>query len=413
MALLPFFRYLVIRFRLSGIPDPTSVRRMQDQEVVAAIVAGDPDGIAEAYDRYAAPLYTYCSFMLPGPDDASAVVRDTFLIATSRLEGLRDPGKLRSWLYAVARSECLRRRSAAGIASPLPKMPRSTSDDDAWPAVQLPAELRGQVLAACTDSTPAGRAERASTAHRAGAFGSTGFPKAAGSPGPPWRRQLRRHPRAAAAVAALVAVGVTAGIIVMLPVGGSHRAQASTFANAGGAGSSGAASASSSPGRQASPSKGQPTPSVTAPQGTVSPWSGPVTPQASTSASGTSSGSAAPTASPTASSSPSASPTPTPTLTQGILEVVPDELVLTSTAGKAVSGDFILSAVGGPVGHYAITVPAALSGKIAVSPAQGSLPDGGWVTVTVTVTSKIALKSTITVSPGGLKITIVLDIKKA
>src|ERR1700722_8427024 len=389
---------------------------MQDQEVVAAIVAGDPEGIAEAYDQYAAPLYAYCSFMLPGPGDAAAAVRDTFLIATVRLEGLRDPGKLRSWLLAVARSECLRRRSAAGIRSPLPKLPRPASGDDAapaveLPAVELPAGLRRQVLTACADSTPSGRAQRASTAHRAGAFGPAGFPKAADSPAPPWRRQLRRHPRAAAAAAVLAAVGVTAGIIVMLPVDGAHRAQASTFANAGqGAGGTpGAAGASPSPGRPAAPAKGQPTPSVTMQETTVSPGSG--TPQASAPASGTSSGSAAPTASPSPSASPT--PTPTPTLTQGILEAVPDELVLTSTAGKAVSGDFILSAVGGPVGHYAITVPAAVSGKIAVSPAQGSLPDGGWGTVTVTVTSKTALKSTITVSPGGLKVTVVLDIKKA
>src|ERR1700722_12791526 len=111
---------------------------MQDQEVVAAIVAGDPKGIAEAYDRYAAPLYTYCSFMLPGPGDAAAAVRDTFLIATVRLEGLRDPGKLRSWLLAVARSECLRRRGAAGVKSPLPKLPRPASGGDAAPARQLP-----------------------------------------------------------------------------------------------------------------------------------------------------------------------------------------------------------------------------------------------------------------------------------
>jgi DNA-directed RNA polymerase specialized sigma24 family protein len=389
---------------------------MQDQEVVAAIVAGDPEGIAEAYDRYAAPLYAYCSFMLPGPDDAAAAaVRDTFLIATVRLEGLRDPGKLRSWLHAAARSECRRRRSAAGVTSPLPKVPRSASGDVALTAVELPADLRRQVLTACTDSTPAGRAERASTAHRAGSFGPAGFPKAAGSPGPPWRRQLRRHPRAAAAAAVLAAVGVTAGIIVMLPVGGSHRAQASSFANAGGAagGSPGVAGVSPSPGRQAPPAKGKPTPSVTAPEGTVSPGSG--TPQAPASASGTSSGSVSPTASPSPSpsASPTPTPTPTPTLTQGILEVVPDELVLTSSSGKAVKGDFILSAVGGPVDHYAIKVPAALSGKIAVSPATGSLPDGGWVTVTVTVTSKTALKSYVTVSPGGLTVTVVLDIKKA
>ena len=115
---------------------------MQDQEVVAAIVAGAPDGLAEMYDRYAAPLYAYCSFMLPGPDAAADVVRDTFLIATSRLEELRDPGKLDSWLQAVARSECLRRRSAAGVTSPPPTMPRPASGDDAWPAVELPPGLR-------------------------------------------------------------------------------------------------------------------------------------------------------------------------------------------------------------------------------------------------------------------------------
>jgi hypothetical protein len=386
---------------------------MQDQEVVAAIVAGDPDGIAEAYDRYAAPLYAYCTLMLRGPDDAAAVVRDTFLIATSRLEGLRDPGKLRSWLLAVARSECLRRRSAAGVTSSLPKMPRSASGDDALPGVELPAGLRGQVLTACTDSTPAGRAERASTAHRAGAFGPTGFPKAGDSPGPPWRRQLRRHPRAAAAVAALVAVGVTAGIIVMLPVGDSHRAQASTLKNGGGvsAGSPGAASASPSPGHQVSSPKGQPTPSATAPQGTVSPGfsTGPGTPRASVSASGTSSPSAS--ASPTASSSASPTPTPTPTVTQGVLEAVPDELVLTSTGGKAASGTFLLSAVGGPVDHYAIKVPAAVSSKMTVSPTTGSLGEGGWVTVTVTVTSKVALKTSITITPGNLTVTVVLDVK--
>jgi len=37
---------------------------MHDREVVAAIVAGDPAGLAEAYDRYATPLYSFCRTML-------------------------------------------------------------------------------------------------------------------------------------------------------------------------------------------------------------------------------------------------------------------------------------------------------------------------------------------------------------
>lgn len=84
---------------------------MQDRELVAAIVAGDPGGLAEAYDRYAAPLYTYCRFMLPGPRpsaEAADAVADTFVIAIAKLQALRDPDQLGSWLNAVARNECLR-----------------------------------------------------------------------------------------------------------------------------------------------------------------------------------------------------------------------------------------------------------------------------------------------------------------
>ena len=56
---------------------------MEDPEVVAAIVAGDPAGLAEAYDRYAMPLYSYCRSMLREPADAADAVQDTFLVATA------------------------------------------------------------------------------------------------------------------------------------------------------------------------------------------------------------------------------------------------------------------------------------------------------------------------------------------
>ena len=100
---------------------------MQDRELVAAIVAGDPDGLAEAYDRYAAPLYTYCRFMLPDPHPpggAADAVADTFIIATAKLQGLRDPDQLGSWLHAVARNECLRRLGPAGAGLGRPAGPR-------------------------------------------------------------------------------------------------------------------------------------------------------------------------------------------------------------------------------------------------------------------------------------------------
>ena len=91
---------------------------MLDREIVAAIVAGDPAGLAAAYDRYAPSLYAYCQSLLTEPADAADAVQDTFIIAAAKLSALRDQDRLRPWLYAVARNECYRRLRAAGSAPP-------------------------------------------------------------------------------------------------------------------------------------------------------------------------------------------------------------------------------------------------------------------------------------------------------
>ena len=88
---------------------------MDDRELVEAIVAGDPAGLAEAYDKYAESLYGYCRMMLSEPEDAADALEDTFVIAGGRLGGLRDPRKLRPWLYAVAHNECHRRLRATEV----------------------------------------------------------------------------------------------------------------------------------------------------------------------------------------------------------------------------------------------------------------------------------------------------------
>ena len=85
--------------------------------------------------------------------------------------------------------------------------------------------------------------------------------------------------------------------------------------------------------------------------------------------------------------------------------------MLTAAQGKPVSGLFLLTATGGPVSDYSIGVPAAMARKVTVSPARGSLPANGYVAVTVTVTSKVALNTYLTVEPGNLTIRVTLTIK--
>src|SRR6516164_7012288 len=128
---------------------------MKDRAIVAAIVAGDPAGLAGAYDKHAESLHGYCCWLLGGAYRGAATVQDTFVIAAANLGDLRDPGRLRPWLYAVARSECDRRLRAeeAGLneaASPA-AAPADADDDTAR------AEVRGLVRAAMNGLNPGER----------------------------------------------------------------------------------------------------------------------------------------------------------------------------------------------------------------------------------------------------------------
>jgi RNA polymerase sigma factor (sigma-70 family) len=85
---------------------------MDDGETVAATTAGDPSGLAAAYDTYAAPLYGYCRWMLRDPGQAADALRETFTVAAGKLDG-KEAGQLRAWLYATARDDCYRRLRTA------------------------------------------------------------------------------------------------------------------------------------------------------------------------------------------------------------------------------------------------------------------------------------------------------------
>lgn len=118
---------------------------MDDRDIVAAIAAGDPAGLADAYDEYAESLYGYCHWMLGEPEEVADAAQDTFVIAAERLGGLRDPRKLRPWLYAVARNECRRRLGSADAGSG----EETNLDEDAGPPARAErAELRRLVRAA-------------------------------------------------------------------------------------------------------------------------------------------------------------------------------------------------------------------------------------------------------------------------
>jgi RNA polymerase sigma factor (sigma-70 family) len=89
-----------------GPPGPT------DAELVARVLAADREAFATVYDRYGPRLYDFAYSMLRHREDAADTVADSFVLFAERLPQLRDPDRLRPWLYAIVRSECLRRLKA-------------------------------------------------------------------------------------------------------------------------------------------------------------------------------------------------------------------------------------------------------------------------------------------------------------
>lgn len=86
----------------------TEASGRSDAELAASAAAGGRAAFAEIYDRYADHIFDLCASVLRDRTDAADAMQETFLLAAQRLAQLREPTKLRAWLFAIARHEALR-----------------------------------------------------------------------------------------------------------------------------------------------------------------------------------------------------------------------------------------------------------------------------------------------------------------
>jgi len=130
---------------------------VQDTEIVALMAAGDQRGLAATYDAYADRLHDYARSMLRSSDAAAAadVTHDTFLIAFAKAGDLRNPERLRSWLYAITRNECMRVVKQARRTEPLETDVAEGSSDMSHDVAT--ADLKELVHAAANGLSPKDR----------------------------------------------------------------------------------------------------------------------------------------------------------------------------------------------------------------------------------------------------------------
>ncbi|MEN9804251.1 MAG: hypothetical protein RIS41_1098, partial [Actinomycetota bacterium] len=99
-----------------------------DARLVTDFLAGDKSALAAIYDRYAAGLYDTAAAMLSDRHDAADMVQDVFCIAAERLSQLREPDRLKPWLYSVLRHEVYRRTKKRKRATPVDFQDERTPD---------------------------------------------------------------------------------------------------------------------------------------------------------------------------------------------------------------------------------------------------------------------------------------------
>lgn len=99
-----------------------------DAQLVTAYLSGDRDALASIYDLYAPGLYDTAAAMLSDRHDAADMVQDVFCIAAERLNQLRDPDRLKPWLYAVLRNEVYRRTKKRKRTTPTDFQSETTPD---------------------------------------------------------------------------------------------------------------------------------------------------------------------------------------------------------------------------------------------------------------------------------------------
>ncbi len=87
----------------------TMIDHRTDRELVAAHLSGDRAALAAIYDRYADPLYDTAAAMLGDRHEAEDLTHDVFVVASRKLVQLREPERLKAWLFAVLRHEVYRR----------------------------------------------------------------------------------------------------------------------------------------------------------------------------------------------------------------------------------------------------------------------------------------------------------------
>ena len=110
---------------------------MDDKNLVQAFQEGDEFAFVSLYNRYREGVYSYCAKMLFDRELAADVLQETFLRVYENRHRLMKSESIRSWIFTIARNQCLNQIRRSKRTVPLTDEMRLVAPQSSSPISQL------------------------------------------------------------------------------------------------------------------------------------------------------------------------------------------------------------------------------------------------------------------------------------
>jgi len=86
------------------------MRRDEETDLARRLAAGDPDAFDRFVDHFRGKIFHYSWLMCGHREDAEEVAQDTLMKVFESFDQLREPERVRPWVFRIARNACLMKR---------------------------------------------------------------------------------------------------------------------------------------------------------------------------------------------------------------------------------------------------------------------------------------------------------------
>ena len=90
--------------------------QLTDMELAQGLLSGRPEAFERFVERFRTKLFHYTWLMCGQREDAEEVAQETLMRVFENFNQLRDPERVRPWVFRIARNQCLMKRRKSVFA---------------------------------------------------------------------------------------------------------------------------------------------------------------------------------------------------------------------------------------------------------------------------------------------------------